>query len=109
LEEISLAERLEQKSRQLRDLGELQLADEYAQLWGIVTDAMEQCFEILGDTPMQSDEFTELFSLLLTQYDVSSIPVALDRITLGELEITREKKPEAPYSSRLHGRQAAVI
>ncbi|NLO47420.1 MAG: ATP-dependent nuclease subunit B [Clostridiales bacterium] len=91
LEEIALAERLEQKSRQLKSSGELQLADEYTQLWDIVVDSMEQCYETLGDTPMGWDEFADLFDLLLSQYDVSSIPVALDRITLGELEVTREK------------------
>ncbi len=91
LEEIELPERLGDKAKQLKEKGELQLAEEYQQLWGILVGALEQSYEILGDLPMGRDEFSELLALLLSQYDVSSIPVALDRITLGELEAVREK------------------
>ena len=46
---------------------------------------MEQCARLLGDTPVELDEFAGLFKLVLSQYDVGTIPVSLDRVTAGEL------------------------
>ena len=91
IEEIKLAERLSAVSQQLLQKGELQLADEYRQLWDILIEALEQCEEILGDTPMDQEEFKELLELVLSQYDVGTIPVAIDVISMGALESVREK------------------
>lgn len=91
VEEIKLAERLSEISGQLLQKGERQLADEYGQLWDILVEALEQCEEILGDTPMDQEEFKELLGLVLSQYSVGTIPVAIDVISMGALESVREK------------------
>ena len=85
LEEIALPARLAQRSAQLRQEGELQQAEEYRQLWDILTAALEQCSALLGEQVMELDYFSELFRLVLSQYDVGSIPVSLDRVSAGEL------------------------
>jgi len=84
LEEIDLPQRLSERTRQLAAAGEQQLAQEYGQLWDILCDALDQCVDILGDTPMDLSSFADLFSLLLTQYDVGSIPASLDQVSAGE-------------------------
>lgn len=85
LEEIGLARRLEERTKLLDEQGERTLAQEYGQLWEILCGAMEQCAEILGENPMGLEEFSGLFQLVLSQYDVGSIPVSLDRVTAGEV------------------------
>ena len=85
LEEIALPQRLSERSAQLREQGELQQAEEYRQLWDILTDALEQCSRLLSEQIMELDYFSELFRLVLSQYDVGSIPVSLDRVSAGEL------------------------
>ena len=85
LETIGLAQRLSERTQALLERGQAALAEEYAQLWDILCNALEQCAAILGDTPMELDEFAGLFSLVLSQYDVGSIPVSLDRATAGEM------------------------
>ncbi|MCI7659348.1 PD-(D/E)XK nuclease family protein, partial [Flintibacter sp.] len=60
------------------------LAEEYRQLWEIVCGGLEQCAQLLGETPMELEEFAALFRLVLSQYDVGTIPVSLDRVTAGE-------------------------
>ena len=85
LETIGLPARLEERTGALRDRGEAALAEEYGQLWDILCTALEQCAQILGETPMELDEFARLFSLVLSQYDVGSIPVSLDRVNAGEM------------------------
>ncbi len=84
LEEIELPTRLEERSAELERAGERKLADEYRQLWDILTAAMEQCTLLLGEREMNLDEFSGLFKLVLSQYDVGTIPVSLDRVTAGD-------------------------
>lgn len=85
LEEIQLPQRLQERSEQLKERGELRQAEEYRQLWGILCAAMEQCADLLTEGSMELREFAELFTLLLSQYDVGTIPVSLDRVTAGEV------------------------
>lgn len=84
LEGIGLPERLTQRAAELEETGERKLADEYRQLWEILTGALEQCAMLLADTELDLEEFTGLFKLVLSQYDVGTIPVSLDRVTAGD-------------------------
>ena len=60
---------------QLARWGQLALAEEYRQLWDILCGALEQCARLLGEAAMELEEFALLFRLVLSQYDVGSIPV----------------------------------
>ena len=73
---------------ELRRRDQPALAEEYRQLWEILCRGLEQCAALLGETPMELEEFSGLFRLVLSQYDVGTIPVSLDRVTVGET--TRE-------------------
>ena len=85
MEEIGVPEKLLERVEELRRQGELTLAEEYRQLWDILCNALEQCAVLLGDVPMELEEFSSVFRLVLSQYDVGSIPVSLDRVTAGEM------------------------
>lgn len=85
LESIGAREKLTARSERLRQAGELTLAEEDRQLWDILCGALEQCAAVLGDAPMELDEFSALFQLVLSQYSVGAIPVALDRVTAGDM------------------------
>ncbi len=84
LEEIGLPARLTARAAELEASGERKLADEYRQLWEILTGALEQCALLLAETEMDLQEFAGLFKLVLSQYDVGTIPVSLDRVTAGD-------------------------
>lgn len=84
LEDIHLPQTLTQRVTALTQRGELNLADEYAQLWDILVGALEECGRLLAEVEMDFAEFAQLFTLTLSQYQVGSIPVALDRVTAGD-------------------------
>ena len=84
LEEIGLPDRLEERVDLLARRDQPALAEEYRQLWDILCGGLEQCAQLLGDSPMELEEFAQLFRLVLSQYDVGTIPVSLDRVTAGE-------------------------
>lgn len=84
LEDVGLPDRLTGRAAELEQAGERKLADEYRQLWDILTGALEQCAILLADTELNLEEFASLFKLVLSQYDVGTIPVSLDRVTAGD-------------------------
>ena len=97
LEEIGLTKRLTQRAKELRTSGQEALAAEYEQLWEILCGALEQCALLLGNTPMDWDEFARLFKLVLSQYQVGAIPVSLDRVTAGEMPRLAHKHCKVLY------------
>ncbi len=97
LEEIGLPGRLTQRSGELREAEDMVLAAEYEQLWQILCSALEQCAALLGNTPMDWEEFSRLFKLVLSQYQVGAIPVSLDRVTAGEMPRLAHKHCKVVY------------
>ncbi len=83
--EIALPEALEALTKRLFEGGDIQRAEETAQLWEILCSVMDQFVAILGDAPIDGGEFAQLFRLILTQYSVGTIPAALDRVSLSEM------------------------
>ena len=97
LEDIGVPERLAERAQALRADGQEALAEEYAQLWDILCGGLEQCAQILGESPMELEEFARLFALVLSQYDVGSIPVSLDQVTCGEMPRLAHKRYRAVF------------
>ena len=91
-DDIALPERLSRRSRELRAMGEEQSAAEYEQLWERIVSAPEQCAAVLGDMPMSQEVFGRLFRRMLSEYDVGTIPVALDRVTAGDFDRMRRRR-----------------
>ena len=85
LEELELARQLEERTARLEELGQLQLSDEYAQLWELLCAVTDQFADILGDIEVDAEEFARLFKLVLTQYDVGTIPASLDQVQVSQI------------------------
>ena len=89
LETIGLAEGLERLAAEADDRGDNRAAQEYNQLWEILLTAMEQLSGVLGDSQWEPETFSRLFRLLLSQYDVGTIPTVLDAVTVGNVSAMR--------------------
>ncbi len=91
-DDIGLPERLERRSGELESAGEIQTAAEYRQLWEKIVSALEQCAAVLGDMPLSQEAFGKLFRRMLSEYDVGTIPVALDRVPAGDFDRMRRRR-----------------
>ncbi len=91
LEDTALAERLEDRRRTLAAQGRAEAAAECGRLWELVCGALEQFAALLGDMEMDGPRFMELFGLMLSKYDVSVIPVSLDRVGAGDMDGMRRR------------------
>ena len=89
LEETDLCGALERLSAQADADGDNRAAQEYNQLWEILIGALEQLDSVLGQTHWDPDAFSRLLRLLLSQYDVGTIPTVLDAVTVGGVSAMR--------------------
>ena len=89
LEEIDFAKRLSRLANDLDRAGDNRSAQILNQLWEILINALEQLYDVLGDTHWDDEAFFRLFVLLLGQYDVGTIPTVLDSVTVGPISAMR--------------------
>ena len=89
LDEIHLADGLETLAIQAEQRGDNRSAQEFNQLWEILLSAMEQLRAVLGTVGWDPEAFSRLFRLLLSQYDVGTIPPVLDAVTAGSVSAMR--------------------
>ena len=89
LEEIQLEQRLSQLAKDMDEAGDNRSAQILNQLWEILLSSLEQMYDVLGDTHWEAEHFTRLFRLLLSQYDVGTIPPVLDAVQMGPVTAMR--------------------
>lgn len=90
-DDLSLPERLSERADALEAQGLPAAAAEYQRLWDVCVGALEQTALILGDSAMETEEFSRLFSLTLSRYDVGIIPVSPDMVTAGDFDRMRRR------------------
>ncbi len=89
--ELDVPGALSRRAAALQQQGKGQLSQEYLQLWDIFVTALEQFAAVLGEVSLKTEEFQSLLKLVLSQYDVGTIPAALDRVAMGELTRTKSR------------------
>ncbi len=89
LEEISFARRLRRLADEYDLEGDNPGAQVLNQLWSILINALEQMHDVLGETAWEDTGFTRLLRLVLSQYDVGTIPPVLDAVTIGSVSAMR--------------------
>lgn len=89
LEEIQLDRRLTDLAQELDAAHDNQSAQVLNQLWEILLTALEQLYDVLGESLWDADHFVRLFRLLLSQYDVGTIPPVLDAVQMGAVSAMR--------------------
>ena len=89
LASIRFPEKLERLAQKLDTAGDKRGAQILNQLWDILVIALEQLYDMLGNSCWDGETFTRLFKLLLSQYDVGTIPTVLDAVYVGDLSAMR--------------------
>lgn len=85
LEALSFRERLNEQATALYEAGDLQRAQEYAQMYGILCTVLEQTYGVLGRSERTPEDFFAVLRTALSQYQIGSIPASLDCVTVGGL------------------------
>ena len=89
LEDIQLSRRLAELAEEMDAAGDNRSAQILNQLWEILLSALEQLHDALGETVWEPEQFIRLLRLLLSQYDVGTIPPVLDAVQVGQISAMR--------------------
>lgn len=94
-EAIELQERLEQFGADRSREGELQRAQEAAQLYELLCGLLEQMYGVLGSSKRSVEDFIAMFRTALSQCTVGTIPASLDCVNVGSL--MSQRRSDTPY------------
>lgn len=72
-------------------------AREYAQIYPLVMDLLNQVYELLADETMTLQEFADILDAGFGEIEVGTIPQNVDRIVVGDIERTRLKQIKALF------------
>lgn len=86
---LGTQQQLWDKERELLAQGEETRSREYAQIYTIVMQLLEKYNLLLGEEPLQIQDFTEVLEAGLSAADVAVIPPGYDSVTIGDIERTR--------------------
>lgn len=74
-----------------RQEGELDMAKEYSQIYGIVLRLLDKVVDLLGEESLSTKEYTEILEAGFLEAKVGIIPPTADRVLVGDIERTRLK------------------
>ncbi len=72
-------------------------AREYAQIYRLVMDLLDQIVSLIGEEPAKPEEFARILEAGFTEIQVGTIPQNVDRVVAGDMERTRLKQVKALF------------
>ena len=92
LEQNQVQQKLLHYQQQFEQEGDLAKAREYAQIYRLVMDLLDQIYGLLGEEEISLQEFADILDAGFGEITVGTIPQNVDRIVVGDMERTRLKQ-----------------
>ena len=92
LEQNQVQQKLLNYQQQFEKEGDLSRAREYAQIYRLGMDLLDQVYELLGEEEISRQEFADILEAGFGEITVGTIPQNVDRIVVGDMERTRLKQ-----------------
>ena len=89
LDQIRFYKRLEKMAYDTERAGDSRAAQILIQLCDIIPNALQQLTDVLGNTLWDGASFQRLLGMLISQYDVGTIPTVLDAVHIGPVSAMR--------------------
>lgn len=93
--EIEIPTTIENIIMDFKEKGELDIANQYSQVWNIVVDIFDQMVEIMGKETVSLDKFIRLISLGFDEYELGIVPPSIDQVLVSSID--RMKNPNTRY------------
>ena len=95
--DMGVPERIRERIDRLDRAGDLNLANEYRQIWNIVMEALDQVVETVGDKVTDIAGFKRLLEAGLSEYSIGLIPPALDQVLVADTGRSKSHDIKALY------------
>lgn len=95
--EIGVAQRIEDQIARFKERGQLNLANEYSQVWNIVMEVFDQTVEVMGEETLGIEKFTSILEIGFSEYKIGLIPASLDQVLVGSVDRSKSHEIKALY------------
>lgn len=85
----SIEEKLAEYEQYFTGQGDLVKAKEYAQIYRLVMELLEQICGLLGEEELEIKEFADILDAGFAEIKVGTIPQNVDKVVIGDIERTR--------------------
>ncbi|MGB9809052.1 MAG: helicase-exonuclease AddAB subunit AddB, partial [Caldanaerobacter sp.] len=92
-----LPEKIEKLIEDFKRRGEFSTANQYAQVWDIVVDVLDQMVEVLGEEKISLEQFARILSIGFDEYQIASIPPALDEVLVTSVDRMKSHNSKVLY------------
>ena len=72
-------------------------AEETAQLWDIFVETLDTLVSIAGDVVGGAADFWSLYSLVISDLDIGTIPARADQVMIGDASLIRPDNAKVVY------------
>ncbi len=95
--ERQLPQLLDARAEKEASFGDLTASEETEQLWEIFVSALDTLVSIAGDIAVNVPDFWSLFSLVISDLDIGTIPVRADQVMIGDASLIRPDGAKVVY------------
>lgn len=86
---IKADEKLLEKAKLYRSLGEEEKCVGLLSVWSIMIKLIDQLYEVGGDASVKPRAFFETLKMMISEYEIGNIPTSTDEVTVGEAQLMR--------------------
>lgn len=97
LVENNVQQKLSQFEKMFDEDNQPSKAREYAQIYRLVMELLNQIYELLGEEVIKLSEFSDILDAGFEEIEVGTIPQNVDRVLVGDMERTRLKQVKALF------------
>ena len=94
---LKVPEKLQSYIDDLRNAGQLSLADEYDKVWSIITEVLDQAVEVTGEADFNIERFSNILKIGFSEYKIGLIPASLDQVLVGSIERSKSHEIKALF------------
>ena len=97
IEKNQVQQKLKRYEEQFAAENDMVRQREYAQIYRLVMDLLDQVVALIGDEPVRIEEFAKILEAGFEEIQVGTIPQNVDRVVVGDIERTRLKPVKALF------------
>ena len=88
---------LDERAAREEAFGDRATADETAQLWDVFIDTLDTLVSIAGDVVGSAEDFWSLYTLVISDLDIGTIPSRADQVMIGDASLIRPDGAKLVY------------
>ena len=95
--EQKIPEKMEQKTKELEEIGQIDLSNEYKSSLQIIIDLLDEIVLVFKDDNMTIEKYSQILKVGLKNSGLTKIPGTQDQVIMGDVDRSRSHKVKAIF------------